>query len=268
MALPPRSPDSTALVTGASSGLGVELARSLAKRGHGVTLAARRLDRIEALAAELSQAHGIRAEAIQCDLRDGDARADLVARVAEFGLTVEVLVNNAGYGSGGTFVSLDRANEVEMVRVNCEAVIDLCAVYAPQMVSRGRGAICNVASTVSFQPMVRQATYSATKAMVRTFTEALHAELRSAGVAVTALCPGGMKTEFIDVADVAKAAELAPGFMFEKPEDVAEAGIIGLERNRRVVVPGLPNQIGAVAGAHTPHSVLLPILNRFYPLGK
>lgn len=268
MPLPPPSPTTTALVTGASSGLGIELARSLAKRGYGVTLAARRLDRLEDLAKELSSAHGVRAEAIACDLRDSAARSALTQRITELGLTVEVLVNNAGYGSGGAFAELPHDSEVDMVRLNCEAVIDLCHVYVPKMIERRRGAIMNVASTVSFQPMVRQATYSATKAMVRTFTEALHTELRANGIAVTALCPGGMRTEFIEVAGVAKAAEMAPDFMFEDLPDVAEAGVEGLIHNRRVVIPGLPNRIGAIAGTHIPHSVLLRLLDRASPIGR
>jgi short-subunit dehydrogenase len=268
MALPAADARSTALVTGASSGLGVELARSLANRGHGVTLVARRADRIEHLADELAKETGVQAQALACDLRAPDARTKLVEDIAALGLTVEVLVNNAGYGSGGRFVELDPRTEVAMVRLNCEAVIDLCATYAPAMVARRRGAILNVASTVSFQPVVRQATYSASKAMVRTFTEALHEELRDYGVAVAALCPGPMRTEFIEVAAVQAAADSAPDFMFDALPDVAELGMRALEDNRRVVVPGIANRVGAVAGAHTPHGLLLRAMNRFYPIGR
>lgn len=268
MALPPPDTQSTALVTGASSGLGVELARSLARRGYGVTLVARRADRLTTLATELTDAYGITAETLACDLRDAAARQALVGDVEKRGRTVEVLVNNAGYGSGGRFVELDHDSEVAMVRLNCEAVIDLCATYAPAMVKRRRGAILNVASTVSFQPVVRQATYSASKAMVRTFSEALHEELRAHNVAVSVLCPGPMKTEFIAVAAVQDAADGAPDFLFDAPPDVAELGMKALEQNRRVAVPGIPNRIGAVAGAHMPHAPLLRLMNRFYPIGR
>jgi uncharacterized protein len=268
MALPPPDAQSTALVTGASSGLGVELARSLARRGYGITLVARRADRLNSLAAELTDAYGVAAETIACDLRDANARDELAAQITQLGRTVEVLVNNAGYGSGGRFVELDCETEVAMVRLNCEAVIDLCATYAPAMVQRRRGAILNVASTVSFQPVVRQATYSASKAMVRTFTEALHEELRVHNVAVSVLCPGPMKTEFIEVAAVQDAADAAPDFLFDALPDVAELGIRALEQNRRVAVPGIPNRIGAVAGAHMPHAALLRLMNRFYPIGR
>jgi uncharacterized protein len=268
MALPEPAALSTALVTGASSGLGVELARSLARRGHGVTLVARREDRLRALASELSAAHGVRSQALVCDLRQASSRGELVDQIDRLGLTVEVLVNNAGYGSGGPFVELERQTEVEMIRLNCEAVIDLCGAYAPAMVRRGRGAILNVASTVSFQPVVRQATYSASKAMVRTFTEALHEELRPHRISVSALCPGAMKTEFIDVAAVQSAVENVPDFLFWDAPDVAEAGVVGLERNRRVVVPGIVNRIGATAGTHSPHGPLLRAISRFYPVGR
>jgi short-subunit dehydrogenase len=268
MALPPPAAGSTALVTGASSGLGVDLARSLARRGHGVTLVARRKDRLDALAKELSDAHGVRAETLACDLGDADARAALVDQVAALDLEVEILVNNAGYGSGGRFVALDRESEVAMVRLNCEAVIDLCGRYAPAMVARGRGAIMNVASTVSFQPVVRQATYSASKVMVRTFSEALHFELRGNGVTVTCLCPGPMKTEFIEVAGagVAAGADAAPEFVYETTADTAEAGVVAMAAGRRVSIPGMANRIGAIAGAATPNSVLLRAMDRFYPI--
>jgi short-subunit dehydrogenase len=268
MALPSPSRDSTAIVTGASSGIGVELARGLAKRGHGVVLVARRRERLEQLAAELTEAHGVRAEALACDLADADARARLPTEIAALGLTVEILVNNAGYGSGGWFIELDHDSEVRMIRVNCEAVVDLCHRYAPGMAERGRGAILNTASTVSFQPVVRQATYSASKAMARSFTEALHEELRLKGVSVTALCPGPVKTEFVDVAGMTSMAEEQPSFIWTTPEFVAESGLKGLERNKRVVIPGVANRAGAIAGDLTPHAVLLRAMNRFYPVGR
>jgi short-subunit dehydrogenase len=155
-----------------------------------------------------------------------------------------------------------------MVRVNCEAVVDLCGRYAPQMAQRGRGAILNTASTVSFQPVVRQATYSASKAMVRSFTEALHEELRAKGVSVTALCPGPVKTEFVEVAKMETVAEESPSFIWTTPEFVAEAGLAGLERNRRIVIPGAANRAGAITGSYLPHAVLLRAMNRFYPIGR
>src|SRR3954470_1053795 len=161
MALPPPSPDSTALVTGASSGIGADIARSLASRGHGTVLVARRTERLEELAEELGSRHGVRAETLACDLGDAAARELLAAQIEELGLTVEVLVNNAGFGSGGLFHELEKERELEMVRLNVEAVVALCGEYVPRMAGRGRGAVLNVASTAAFQPLSRQATYSA-----------------------------------------------------------------------------------------------------------
>src|SRR5215208_6163763 len=153
MALPPALPDSTCLVTGASSGIGADVARSLARRGHGTVLVARRTERLQDLAEELRSRHGVRAETLACDLGDSTARAELVTQIEELGLTVEVLVNNAGFGSGGLFQQLDHERELEMVRLNVEAVVALCGQYVPAMVDRDRGAVLNVASTAAFQPL-------------------------------------------------------------------------------------------------------------------
>src|SRR5438874_1508893 len=157
MALPPPSSESTCLVTGASSGIGADLARALARRGFGTTLVARRTDRLQELAEELRREHGVRAETIACDLADAKELSVLVRKVEELGQTVEVLVNNAGFGSGGSFFELDQGRELEMVRVNVEAVVALCGRYVPDMVRRGRGAGLSVAPTASFQPLPRQA---------------------------------------------------------------------------------------------------------------
>jgi uncharacterized protein len=265
MALPPPAPESTCLITGASSGIGADVARSLAGRGHGVTLVARREGRLEALAGELRDRDRVRVETVGCDLSDADARRRLGSEIEQRGLTVEVLVNNAGFGSAGRFDRLDAAREVEMVRVNVEAVVDLCGRYVPGMVERGRGAVLNVASTAAFQPLPRQATYAASKAFVLSFTDALHEELARTGVAATTLCPGPVKTEFWDSAGI--EAEGIPGFVLSDSADVAEAGIKGLEKGRRVVVPGPLNRAGALGGQHAPRSVLLKVAGKVYPVG-
>jgi short-subunit dehydrogenase len=268
MALPPPASSSTCLITGASAGIGAELARSLARRGHGITLVARRRERLDELARELSDQHRIRAEVIASDLSERAARDSLQTELSDRGLTVEVLCNNAGFGTAGRFVKLDLERELEMVRLNCEAVVDLCGRFAAGMVDRERGAILNVASTAAFQPLPRQATYGATKAFVLSFSEALHQELASSGVAVTVLCPGPVKTEFADVAGMAKVADRTPSFIWESPDMVAEAGIHGLERNRRVVIPGTLNRVTAVGGRHTPHALLLRATDWLYPVGR
>lgn len=265
MALPVPSETSTALVTGASSGIGADLARELAARGHGVTLVARREDRLQALAGELRDAHGVRAEVLACDLADPEARDALPGRIAALGLTVEVLVNNAGYGSAGRFVALDAAKETGQVRLNCEAVVALTHAFAPGMVERGRGAILVVASSAGFQPLPGQATYGASKAFALSFAEALHGELGVHGIAVTALCPGPVHTEFMEVAAATELASSAPGFAWVDSDECARQAVDGLVKNRRVVVPGLAIKVATLAGQHTPRALLLPLLKRFYP---
>jgi short-subunit dehydrogenase len=266
MALPPPATGSTCLVTGASSGIGAELARSLARRGHGVTLVARRKERLEELASELEERHGVRTEALGCDLGDRRSRTRMLARLAELVLEVEVLVNNAGFGTAGRFQGLDPEREIEMVRVNVEAVVALCGRYVPEMARRGRGAVLNVASTAAFQPLPRQATYAGTKAFVLSFTDGLHADLAGTGVTATSLCPGPVKTEFVDVAGLSGEASSVPSFLWTSPEQVAEEGVRGLEKGRRVVVPGKFNAAGALGGQHAPRSLLLRLADRLSPV--
>jgi short-subunit dehydrogenase len=268
MALPAPSPDSTCLVTGASSGIGADLARSLARRGHGATLVARRVERLEELADELRREHGVRAETIACDVSQPKARAGLARQVEELGLTVEVLVNNAGFGSGGLFYELDQERELEMVRVNVEAVVALCGTYVPEMVGRGRGAVLNVASTAAFQPLPRQATYAATKAFVLSFTDGLHADLRGTGVAATSLCPGPVRTEFAETAGIDEAAAGLPDVFWMESDQVAEQAVKALERGRRVVVPGMLNLAGAIGGQHAPRGLFLRFGSRVTPVGR
>jgi short-subunit dehydrogenase len=266
MSLPAPSPASTCLITGASSGIGADIARELASRGHGVTLVARREDRLRALADELREAHGVRAEALGCDLTDAAARDALVAQVEALGLTIEVLVNNAGFGTGGSFYELDADTELRMVRTNVEAVLALTHAVVPGMVKRQRGAILHVASSAAFQPIPRQATYAATKAFVLSFGEALHAELGPHGITVTSLCPGPVRTEFVEVAGMEEASAAAPSFLWVNADECARAAVRGLERGKRVVVPNPAIRAGAIAAHHTPHSVLLPAMRRFYPI--
>jgi uncharacterized protein len=266
MPLPPPAPDSTALVTGASSGIGAEIARELARRGRGVTLVARREDRLRELADQLTIAHGIRAEIVGASVADHDGRTKLVEEIESRGLTVEILVNNAGYGSAGRFQDSDADNEEAMVRLNCEALVGLCGVYAPKMVARARGAILNVGSTAGFQPLPRQATYAATKAFVNSFTEALHTDLSGTGVTATVLCPGPTESEFAQEAGIGSFDGL-PSFLVDSAEDVARAAVDGLESGRRSVIPGAHNVVSAFGGRFAPRSLLLPALGRFNPIG-
>jgi short-subunit dehydrogenase len=266
MALPPPGEDVTCLITGASSGIGAELARGLAGHGLGVTLVARREDRLTELADEIRAEHGVRAETVAADVSDEESRGRLFDEVASRGLTVEMLVNNAGFGSGGRFTRLDAAKEASMVRTNCEAVVALTGHYLPEMVDRGRGAVLNLASLIAFQPVPFQATYGATKAFVLSFTDAVHEELRGTGVTATAVCPGPVRTEFGEQGGFGGADERIPEPMWLEADKVARDALRAVERGDRVVVPGAGNQIAALWGQHLPRSVLLPLIRRVWPV--
>jgi len=262
VALPPPSDSSAALITGASAGIGTDIARELARRGHGVILVARREDRLRELADELTAEHGVRAEVHAADLGEPASRDRLAAAIEALGLDVEILVNNAGYGDNARLNSGDRERLLAMVRLNCEALLDLQARYSPGMVERRRGAILNVASTAAFQPIPGTATYAATKAFVLSLSEGTHAEVKGMGVTVTALCPGPVKTEFADVAGVGGAEDQLPDLFWSTAEEVAKAAVEGLERGKRVVIPGVINRATAVSGQHTPRALALPLIKR------
>jgi uncharacterized protein len=252
-------PNTTALVTGTSSGLGVALAGELARRGHALTLVARRADRLRELAAEIGGEHGVGVEWIALDLTDASERDRLPAEIAGRGQVVDVLVNNAGMGTIGLFHELPGAREVDLVRLNVEAMVALCAAFVPGMVERGSGRVLNVASVSGFMPVPQQATYSASKAFVLTFTEALTLDLHGTGVTATALCPGPIKTEFAGI------IEGLPDRLFVEPARVAREAIDGLEHGRRTVVPGGGNKMNALVGRYTPRPVFLPLARRFWP---
>ena len=264
MALPPPAADATCVITGASSGIGTAIARELAGRGYGVTLVARREDRLRGLAAELGQ----RADVHPCDVTDPAARQGLADALAARGIEVSMIVNNAGFSTTGPFAQTDRARELAMIRTNVEAVVDFCALFIPGMAERGHGAVLNVASTAAFQPLPMQAGYAATKAFVLSFTESLHAELSGTGVSVTALCPGPVKTEFMEVANLSDDAELLPEMFWASAQEVAKAGIRGLERGKRVVIPGTLNRAGALGGQHAPRSLILRVAARVHPASR
>ena len=270
MALPEPAPDRTCIVTGASSGIGVELAKQLAGRGLGVTLVARREDRLKAIADELAASTGVRAEVVAADLTDEAARAAIPATLAERGLTVDVLVNNAGLSTTGPVASNDVAAELRMIRTDVEAVVHLCSLVVPGMVERGRGAVLNVASTAAFQPLPGQAGYGGSKAFVLSYTRAMAQELHGTGVTATTLCPGPVETEFAEAAGFSEeeASGSLPKIMWVSASDVAKAAVDGMDRGRPVVIPGMANRVGASLAHLTPRRVLLPILARQHPALK
>jgi short-subunit dehydrogenase len=264
VSLPSPTPGTTALVTGASSGIGAEISRELAGRGHNVVLVARRKERLRALAEELSDTHGVRAEVLACDLVKGPSRGRLPGQIEELGLEVDVLVNNAGFATGGPFHASEPDRELQQVRLDVEAVVALSSLFLPGMVERRRGAVLNVASTAGMQPLPYSAGYSAAKAYVLTFSEAIHEELKPHGITVTALAPGPVSTEFWEIADWKVTGErfeqAVPGIAWVSAKDAASAGVRGLEAGRRVVVPGLHIRAAMLATRYIPHAFKLPAI--------
>jgi uncharacterized protein len=264
VALPAPSTGGTALITGASSGIGADIARELAKRGHAVVLVARREERLQSLATELISEHGVSAIALAGDLVDPEDRDRVAAEVQGLGRSVEILVNNAGFGSRGRFVENDPGRMVGMVRLNVETVVDLTSRYLPGMAERGRGAVINIASLAAFQPMPGSATYAASKAFVLSFSEALHTEQSGNGVTVTAVCPGPVKTEFTDVAGMAGVQNDTPEIIWMSAADIARHSVEGAEQGKRVVIPGAINRAQSLVGQHTPRALALPLIDRIW----
>jgi hypothetical protein len=230
-----------AVVTGASAGLGEEFARQLAAKGHRLVLVARRKERLETLAGELGNAR-----AVEMDLSQPGATASLMANVNEHGETVELLINNAGFGLSGRFAELDARRQREMIDLNCGALTDLAYAVLPGMIERRSGGILNVASTAAFQPGPGMAVYFATKAFVLSFSEALHDEMKPNGVKVSCLCPGPTRTEFRSVSGFDPKGPI--GKISAEAASVVRAGVQGLENNKAVVVPGLSNKL--ISQAH------------------
>jgi short-subunit dehydrogenase len=247
----------TALVTGASSGIGEQFARGLAARGHSVVLVARRADRLEQLASELPT----EAQVVPCDLAT-DA-SSLPARVAELDLHVSVLVNNAGFGTSGPFLEHDPKRDAEQVRVNCEALVTLTHAFLPGMVERRHGGIINVASTAGMQPIPYESVYAATKAFVISFTDALHTELRGSGVRVLAVNPGPVPTEWQRIAGYEEGrVAVVPGTI--SAEQVVREALAAYDRGRRSVIPGRTIRWLIRATKTSPRTVQLRVTERLY----
>jgi short-subunit dehydrogenase len=262
--LPEPSVSNTALVTGASSGIGAAIAAELASRGFSLLLVARREERLRTLATEITSEYDVGAEVIACDLGREDERDRLQSELGGRGRAVEVLVNNAGFGHQADFARSPRERMVEMVKLNVEAVVDLTSRFLTPMVERGRGSVINVASVGAFQPLPGSAVYGASKAFVLSFSEAVRTELRGSGVTVTAVCPGPVRTEFMAVAEIPGVEDRTPGIVWSSAEDIARQAVDGAAHDKRVVVPGLLNRAGALAGQHSPRAVALPLIGRIW----
>ena len=261
MSLPEPSPDSIALVTGASSGIGEQFARQLSEMGHRVALVARREERLRELAQELGGEE--RAVVIGADLAVAEERDRLASRIDELGAYVEILVNNAGYGIYKAFADAGREAELQQVRLLVEAVVDLMARYLPGMRSRRKGTIINMSSTAGFQALPYNASYAAAKAYVLTLSEAVHVEVKDDGVTVTAVAPGPVPSGFQEASDAGYFAEKMPKFTFVEPERVARDAIRAAARGQISVIPGGP-QVRVAFGPNRklPRWLVLPISTR------
>ena len=245
-----RCPWARALVTGASSGIGEEFARQLAAAEVDLVLVARDEDRLASLSEELTSAHGVEVEVLPSDLSSPVSRATVEKRLADRALPVDLLVNNAGFGTSGPFVDLPVAREEQQIELNVVAVMRLCAAALPGMVERGRGNVLNVASVAALYPAPETATYAATKAFVCSFSDALHEEVRGTGVGVTATLPGLTRTRFQERSG---STVSVPTVAWMDPEPVARASLAAAAAGRARVVPGaLYRTVAATMGPVPP----------------
>jgi short-subunit dehydrogenase len=254
----------TALITGASAGLGAEYAKIFAADKHDLVLVARRRDRLEALARELQAAHGVRAQVIAADLAARDGAAHVVEEVARLGVEIDFLVNNAGFGTSGAFAGLDAARELEMVQVNVTSLVALTRAFLPAMLARRRGRILNIGSTAGFPPGPFMAVYYASKAFVNSFTEALSYELRGSGVTATVSCPGATATEFAQVAGNERSLLFRLGAA--PPAKVARQGYDAMMRGKAMVIHGLKNKITVQSLRLSPRALARAIAASLNPL--
>jgi len=248
------------LVTGASSGIGEALARRIARDARRLVLVARRTDRLEALARELREANGVVADVIPADLTQPGAVSGLVAEIERRGLAVDWLVNNAGFGTVGRFDTLPVERELEEIRLNVQALVELCGRCLPGMVARRRGVVMNIASLGGFAPGPYMATYAATKAFVLSFSEAIALELRDTGVHVLCVCPGFTRTEFQEKAEV--DIHGVPDFAWMSAEVVADQAVHAVGRET-VLVNGAMNRMTASAVRLVPRSLTARLVASF-----
>lgn len=232
----------TALITGASSGIGLELAREFARNTHPLILVAPDAEELSAVAARIQAESGVRVTTIDADLTDPNAPQEIFDRVKQAGLTVEVLVNNAGVGQRGKFWEIPLEKDLEMIRLNIEAVIRMTKLFLPPMVTHGRGIVLNTASIAGFEPGPMLAVYHATKAFVLSWSEALATELQDTAVTVTALCPGPVDTDFFPKADMVETAAFQKANVMA-PQDVAKAAHEAAMKGERVIIPGAMNKV-------------------------
>ena len=248
----------TTLITGASAGIGAAFARKLAARGRNVLLVARSEDKLIALCNELGRLTSIRAQYVALDLREPDAGAQLLEETKKRELEIDMLINNAGFGSMGDFTKLDVDNELEMIRLNVRAVVDLTHRFLGPMRERKRGTIINVASTAAFQAVPYMATYAATKAFVLSFSEAIGDENRMHGIHVMALCPGVTETNFFEASKI----DRPPMRTIQTAEEVVDTALRALGRQKSVVISGWTNWFTVAAERFVPRSMVTKVAGK------
>lgn len=248
----------TTLITGASSGIGEVFARKLAALGRNVLLVARSEEKLVTLCNELGRSNSIRAQYVALDLSQPESPARLVAEVEKRGLSIDLLINNAGFGSMGEFSNLDLARELNMIDLNVKALVELTHRFLPPMIERRQGAIINVASTAAFQPVPFMATYAATKAFVLSFSEALWEENRSHGIKVLALCPGVTDTNFFEAARGHKP----PARASQTPEEVVDTALRALAQGSSHVISGWTNFMMTQSERFVPRSFVIRLAGR------
>lgn len=246
----------TALITGASSGIGEAYAKALAARGLDLILVARSEDKLRSLARQLAEVYSRRVEVIAADLTHDGSGARLADSARALGMPVDLLVNNAGFGTVGAFVKQDAARERNEVLLNCAAVTDLCHAFVPGMVERGAGGVINVASMAAFQPLPYMTVYAATKAFVLSFSEALRVEVRGKGVNVLAVCPGPVDTPFFEATGNANLRKTVPKGTMITADDVVRASCEAFRAGKGVVIPGFTNKLLAVGSKLLPRALV------------
>ncbi len=262
MPVPAPSPDSRAVVTGASQGIGEALATELAARGHHLIVTARRTEVLEELATRLAGRYGVTVEVRGVDLADPAERAELADELA--GREISVLCANAGTATFGPVAKLDPAAEKAQVQLNVLGVHDLVLAVLPGMVARRAGGILISGSAAGNSPIPNNATYAATKAFANTFSESLRGELKDSGVHVTLLAPGPVRTELPDPAEQSLVERLIPDFLWIDTEYTARISLDGMERNKMRVVPGVTSKAMSVASGYAPRAIVTPIVGAVY----
>lgn len=249
----------TALITGASSGIGEAFARSLAAKQANLILTARSEDKLHRLAKALSEEHGVSVHVFPGDLSREDTPQRLYDQVRDKGLSVDLLVNNAGFGKWGHFLAEDYKTYQEMLRLNINSLVGLTYLFIPEMLKNGNGGVINVASTAAFQPVPYIAAYSASKAFVLSFSEALYGEYKHSGLTILALCPGYTSTNFF-----AEAHADTSGLSFETPEKVAETGLNALSKGKNYHISGTSNYMQSILPRILPRRLAIKVVGNMF----